>query len=139
MTLGSPWPDPRFIVTGDVVQDRLTSLFWLKHADLTGEPVAWRQALESLTEWSLNRGDRNICWRLPTINELASIVDCDACCPALPAGHPLTGLQPSYWASTTSHFETDWAWVLYLDKGACGVGHKPGKTFHVWPVGWLRR
>ncbi|MDD2468580.1 MAG: DUF1566 domain-containing protein [Desulfobulbus sp.] len=139
LRLGSPWPDPRFIVTDDVVQDRLTNLFWLKHADLTGEPVAWQQALESLAEWRLNRGDRNICWRLPTINALASIVDCDACCPALPAGYPFTGLQPSYWASTTSFFETDWAWVLYLDKGACGVGHKPGKTFHVWPVGWLRR
>jgi len=43
-------------------------------------------------------------------------------------------LREGYWSSTTSFFETDWAWVLYLEKGACGVGHKPGKTFHVWPV-----
>jgi len=135
LRLGSPWPDPRFAVTDDVAQDRLTNLIWLKRADLTGEPVAWQQGIEILAEWSRNRGDKNICWRLPTMNELASLVDSDACSPALPAGHPFTGLQPGYWSSTTSFFETDWAWALYLDKGACGVGHKPGKTFHVWPVG----
>ncbi|MBI4791951.1 MAG: hypothetical protein HY789_04280 [Deltaproteobacteria bacterium] len=38
------------------------------------------------------------------------------------------------WSATTSFFKTDWAWVLYLEKGACGVGHKPGKTFFVWAV-----
>lgn len=139
LQLGSSWPDPRFTFTGDVVHDRLTHLFWFKHADLTGAPVDWQQALESIAQWRQKREKGNICWRLPTINELASLVDCEACLPALPAEHPFTGVQPSYWTSTTSFFETDWAWVLYLDKGACGVGHKPGKTFHVWPVGWLRR
>ena len=74
-------------------------------------------------------------WHLPTINELASLVDCDAHSPALPAGHPFIGLQDGYWSATTSFFECDWAWVLYLDKGACGVGHKPGRTFFLWPVG----
>lgn len=53
---------------------------------------------------------------------------------ALPVGHPFTAMRDGYWSSTTSFFETDWAWVLYLNKGACGVGHKPGKTFYVWPV-----
>ncbi|HHD64762.1 MAG TPA: DUF1566 domain-containing protein, partial [Desulfobulbaceae bacterium] len=43
-------------------------------------------------------------------------------------------LQEGYWSSTTSFFETDWAWVLYMKKGACGVGYKPDATFHVWPV-----
>ena len=137
---GSPWPEPRFTVAeADAVHDRLTNLFWLKHADLTGEPVDWHQALEIIERWGLGRKKEDICWRLPTINELASLVDCDSSTPALPNGHPFTGIQPAYWASTTSFFETDWAWVLYLDKGAFGVGHKPGKTFHVWPVGCFRR
>lgn len=139
LRLGIPWPDPRFIVMGDVVHDCLTHLFWFKHADLTGETVGWQQALESIAHWSQKKDKGNIDWRLPTINELASLVDCDACLPALPEKHPFTGVQSSYWTSTTSFFETDWAWVLYLNKGACGVGHKPGKNFHVWPVGWLRR
>ena len=73
-------------------------------------------------------------WRLPNISELESLVDCSASQPALPAGHPFTGLREGYWSATTSFFETDWAWVLYLEKGACGVGHKAGKTFFVWAV-----
>lgn len=139
LRLGSPWPDPRFVVTGEVVHDRLTELFWCKHADLTGEAVDWQQALEGVARWGQKADCENLCWRLPTINELASLVDCRTCSPALPEGHPFTGVQTGYWTSTTSFFETDWAWVLYLDKGACGVGHKPRKIFHVWPVGFSRR
>jgi hypothetical protein len=139
LRLGSPWPVPRFSMRDDVVHDHLTNLFWCRHADLTGEPVDWQQALEGVARWGRRRERDKICWRLPTINELASLVDCAACLPALPAGHPFAGVQASYWTATTSFFETDWAWVLYLDKGACGVGHKPGTTFHVWPVGWISR
>ena len=105
------------------------NLYWCKHADLTGKPVDWHQALEMVAHWAQKKERGKLCWRLPTINALASLVDCATWLPALPAGHPFTGVQASYWTATTSFFETDWAWVLYLDKGACGVGHKPGKTF----------
>ncbi|NLX19922.1 MAG: DUF1566 domain-containing protein [Desulfobulbus sp.] len=132
--MGSLWPNPRFTVIDEVVYDRLTHLFWLKHADITGRAVDWQRALECIAQWNRKTKTVHFHWRLPTINELASLVDCDASAPALPADHPFTGIQTGYWSSTTSYFETDWAWVLYLDKGACGVGHKPGKTFHVWPV-----
>ena len=43
-------------------------------------------------------------------------------------------IRESYWSSTTSMFEPDWAWALYLEKGAVGVGQKSGRHFHVWPV-----
>ena len=132
---GAPWPDPRFTVTGEVVRDRLTGLAWARRADPGGEPVAWQEALDRVSAWNDEHGTAQLVWRLPTINELASLVDCDAHSPALPAGHPFIGLQAGYWSATTSFFECDWAWVLYLDKGACGVGHKPGRTFFLWPVG----
>lgn len=132
---GAPWPEPRFIVTGEVVRDRLTGLAWARRADPDGEPVAWQEALDRVSAWNDEHGTAQLVWRLPTINELASLVDCDAHSPALPAGHPFIGLQDGYWSATTSFFECDWAWVLYLDKGACGVGHKPGRTFFLWPVG----
>lgn len=135
LKLGSPWPKPRFMVRGDTVHDRLTDLFWCRHADITREPVNWQQALASVRQWTSQRTEDTLLWRLPTINELASLVDCDFHSPALPPEHPFTGVRVSYWASTTSCFETDWAWVLYLDKGACGVGHKPLPSFYVWPVG----
>jgi hypothetical protein len=43
----------------------------------------------------------------------------------------MSDIQDGYWSSTTSTYEPDWAWALYLDKGAIGVGQKRGKHFHV--------
>jgi hypothetical protein len=54
--------------------------------------------------------------------------------PALPEGHPFTHVREGYWSSTTSMFESDWAWALYLTKGAVGVGQKRGAHFSVWAV-----
>lgn len=135
LRMGAPWPEPRFTVHGEVVRDQLTGLAWARQADLGGAMVNWQEALDLVRTWNAAHATRELVWHLPTINELASLVDCDAHAPALPADHPFTGLHDGYWSATTSFFECDWAWVLYLDKGACGVGHKPGRTFFVWPVG----
>ena len=131
---GIPWPEPRFVREDDLVRDRLTNLAWSRTANLTGQPVSWEGALQAVAGLDAGQDGGPGPWRLPTINELESLVDCSRHTPALPAGHPFTSLQEGYWSATTSFFETDWAWVLYLHKGACGVGHKPGATFHVWPV-----
>jgi hypothetical protein len=73
-------------------------------------------------------------WRLPNINELGSLVDCSRHTPALPLEHPFRGMEDVYWSSTTSLFEPNWAWALYLDKGAIGVGQKTQARFHLWAV-----
>ncbi len=132
--MGAPWPQPKFSGDKYLVSDNVTNLIWSKQADITRGPVTWNEALQTIR--AINR----YCyggisqWRLPNINELESLVDCRYHSPALSIDHLFTGLQDGYWSATTSFFETDWAWVLYLNKGACGVGHKPGKTFYVWPV-----
>lgn len=59
---------------------------------------------------------------MPAINELEALVDWAAQSPALPSGHPFDDLQDIYWSSTTSLFEPDWAWALYLEKGPTGIG-----------------
>ncbi|MEJ2695744.1 MAG: DUF1566 domain-containing protein [Candidatus Sulfobium sp.] len=130
---GLPLPEPRFEVRDEVVIDRLTVLCWKRCADLAGGPVTWSDALEAVER--LNQGSkRRDRWRLPNINELESLVDCDAHSPALPPGHPFESVRESYWSSTTSMFESDWAWALYLTKGATGVGQKKGPHFFVWAV-----
>lgn len=128
---GVAWPEPRFAVEGGEVLDRMTGLVWLREADLAHGPVSWDQAL------SLARGlaeTRGKAWRLPNINELESLVDASRADPALPQGHPFTGVGQAYWSSTTSFFEPDWSYCLYLHKGAVGVGFKPGPEFLVWAV-----
>ena len=130
---GQPWPQPRFEVqAGAVVIDRLTNLFWQHTADLADGPVSWAEALAAVTE--LNAGNASHIWRLPNINELESLVDCASYKPALPAHHPFTAVQEIYWSATTSLYEPDWAWALYLDKGAVGVGQKGFARFHAWAV-----
>jgi len=39
-------------------------------------------------------------------------------------------VRQGYWSSSSSLFEPDWAWALYLDSGATGVGQKSGVHFH---------
>lgn len=130
---GQLWPKPRFEVAGDAIIDHLTNLCWLRTADLTGEQVTWKDALDAVAEYNLN-SERATSWRLPNINELESLVDCSMHSPALPASHPFREVQEDYWSSTTSMFEPDWAWALYATKGAIGVGRKSGAHFHVWAV-----
>jgi hypothetical protein len=134
LQLGLPWPEPRFVEAEEVVEDRLTGLIWLKNSDPAGQVLDWSTALEQIAAVNRARPGGLTGWRLPDINMLESLVDCSRANPALPINNPFTNLREGYWSATTSFFEPDWAWVLYLQKGAVGVGHKPGATFHVWPV-----
>lgn len=130
---GRAWTVSRFRVDDCEVRDLLTGLRWWRTADLYGEPVDWQTALRSVA--TFNAGVTGAkCWRLPTINELESLVDCSASKPALPGGHPFANLKDVYWSSTTSLFEPDWAWALYLDNGGVGVGQKREARFFVWAV-----
>jgi hypothetical protein len=131
---GVPWPVPRFTAQGDKVFDRLTGLYWMHRADLAHRAVNWREALAAVAVHNRAGAKPHESWRLPNINELESLVDCTAHSPALSPGHPFEEVQAAYWSSTTSLFEPDWAWALYLDKGAVGVGQKHGWHFHVWAV-----
>lgn len=131
---GSGWPEPRFVVDEEVVEDRMTGLIWLKNSDPAGQVLDWNSALAQVAAVERARPGGLTGWRLPDINMLESLVDCRRAEPALPINHPFTNLREGYWSATTSYFEPDWAWVLYLQKGAVGVGHKPGATFHAWPV-----
>ncbi len=132
LRLGVAWPRPRFIEHGVGIRDELTRLTWTREADLADGPVDWAAALEAVRR--LNETSGRVDWRLPTINELESLVDASRHSPALPVGHPFRNPRDVYWSSTTSSFEPDWAMALYLDKGAIGVAQKGGSHGHVWAV-----
>ncbi|MFW5722742.1 MAG: DUF1566 domain-containing protein [Desulfohalobiaceae bacterium] len=132
LRLGAAWPEPRFEIHDQAVLDRLTSLLWQRDTDLTEGPVTWQQALDAVARLNEHSGISQ--WRLPNINELESLVDCSRHNPALPRDHPFLNTREGYWSSTTSVFEPSWSWVLYMHKGAVGVGYKSGAHFFVWPV-----
>jgi hypothetical protein len=54
--------------------------------------------------------------------------------PALPSDHPFNDVQDFYWSFTTSRYDTEYAWTLYLKDGAVGVGFKRFAEFFLWPV-----
>ena len=120
------------------VTDNLTGLIWLKNANCFGYRT-WTQALSDANglasgSCGLTDGSGAGDWRLPNINELRSLFDPGLSAPYLPAGHPFTGVQSSYyWASTTRADNTTLAWFVRLSSGFVGY---VGKTFtyYVWPV-----
>ena len=110
------------------MRDLLTGLLWTRSTDQCGV-CAWEDALREAKE----RNKKGRKWRLPTIRELESLVDAEHHNPALPE-HPFTDIREAYWSSTSSAYAPDWAYCLYLHKGAVGVGFKTKREFHAWLV-----
>ncbi len=76
-------------------------------------------------------------WRLPTIEELASLVDTSQPAPTLPAGHPFSNVQSSfYWSATTSASNTSLAWGVGFSTGGLDNVDKSDDVFafFVWCV-----
>jgi len=116
----------RFVLVLDdeAVLDRETGLVWQKSADDVTQN--WYEAQSYC--YTLELGGRKG-WRLPTIDELTTLIDPDQTDPALPGGHPFTGsnLLSDYWSSTTDAYNTSYAWrVGFYDGGVGGYGKSKG-------------
>ncbi len=131
---GVKWPNPRFLHKGEVVEDRLTGLFWTRNADISGGMVSWPEAFKIVRELNSKELGGFSDWRLPNINELESLVDCSKHSPAVPEDSCFKNVREFYWSSTTSIYDPPWAWALYMFKGATGVGLKRLRNFYVWAV-----
>ncbi|MEJ2056586.1 MAG: DUF1566 domain-containing protein [Desulfofustis sp.] len=133
---GNPWPKPRFQVQADKVLDGLTGLAWYRGDAFAQQLFTWSESLCAVREFA---GRTGCPWRQPTINELESLVDASRYNPALPREHPFSVDKNGFWSSTTSGYERDWSYVLYMDKGAVGVGYKQNRDFYLWPVSSSRK
>ena len=105
----------RFVLVLDeaAVLDRETGLVWEKRPST---PLRnWNDAINYC--YSLNIGGRRG-WRIPTIDELSSLVDPTQENPALPSGHPFVNVQPGYyWSSTEYAGDPDSAWYMSMIGG----------------------
>ena len=130
---------PRFIVlsnmNSDAVLDRETGLVWEKSPSTEG--VTWFIAQDHCNE--LSKGNR-MGWRLPTLQELASLFDPSVAFNelALPAGHPFENVQTSttYWSATTTvGNNATVAWnVPFVGGAGPGSASKGFFSFLVWCV-----
>ncbi len=117
------------VLGGVAVLDRETGLVWEKSPSTS--TFTWLNAQFHCNQFTVatRKG-----WRLPTIQELASLVDSSQVSPALPGGHPLTNVQSSfYWSATTFAGGASSAWVAGLGSGSVGANVKSGALF-VWCV-----
>jgi hypothetical protein len=139
---GLAWPNPRFTENSDgTVTDNLTGLIWLKNANCAGTTKKWADALtycNNLASGSCGLTDGSVAgnWRLPNVKELQSLIDLSSYNPALPSGHPFTGVQINYyyWSSTTVADDTIYAWIVDIKNGYLGSHYKGRDFLHVWPV-----
>ena len=136
---GVPWQEPintpdRFIILAsyenNAVFDAETGLVWEKSPSTTPQNWVAAQLFCNNKIVGNRRG-----WRLPIIQELASLGDPTRTNPALPAGHPFINVQSSvYWSASTVASDATGAWGVLFSNG--GVGNGFGKSFanFVWCV-----
>jgi hypothetical protein len=97
----SNWVDSNFPAGGAAVLDRETGLVWERSPSALTFAFDWEGAqIHCFTSSVGNRKG----WRLPTLQDLASLVDLSVAPPGptLPAGHPFQNVQRLfYWSATT--------------------------------------
>ena len=129
---------PRFelVMDGYAVLDKETGLVWAKEANLFVNTLIWYEAMIQCRDVGI--GGRKG-WRLPTVEELASLLDPQQSgFPYLPSGHPFENVQQApYWTATTYYSFTDivgyYAYYVNMSSGGVAEGGKD-TWFFTWPV-----
>ena len=113
---------------GEAVLDKESQLVWDRTA--TGG-INWVPAAAHCYQKVVG-GRRG--WRLPTIAELATLVDVSQSSPALPSGHPFSvPPTPPVWSSTTDAGDATKAWFVEFGTGdVLSVGK--GAAIFAWCV-----
>lgn len=148
---GVSWPSPRFTDNLDgTVTDLLTGLVWLGDAQCWTS-MTFADALTTANaladgECGLSDGSAPDDWRLPSIQELRSLIDFGQTDPALSVGHPFVDVAlGKYWSSTAIMYANGLlsqslaGWALDMSSGADSFGQRVQSgggdaTLYVWPV-----
>ena len=127
----------RFIVLSNMgsnaVLDRETGLVWERSPSHGG---TWNSAQDYCN--ALSVGNRKG-WKLPTIQELGSLVDTSVPPTNLPSGHPFTNVNANtpYFSATNHHagplFGSPSVWALFFAGGGPALAFK-NNTIAAWCV-----
>jgi hypothetical protein len=129
---GVAWPSPRFLNHGDgTVTDLLTHLMWTRNAYPASRTRSWSDALSDIRAYNASAYLGYTDWRLPNTEELASLLDYGAVLPSLPAGHPFTSIQSTYWTSTVHDAAYSW-WLNFNDSYF--YSEATSSKLNFWPV-----
>ena len=140
---GSTAPNPRFTDNGCDITDNLTGLIWVKDLNTVnnGDTLNWNTALSTVATgtWC---GQNAGTWRVPNINELASLINYSLDDQATnwlnvsiaSGGAGFNNVQAaSYWSSSSSASSTTSAWRVNIATGLIGTSAK-NNTGRLFPV-----
>lgn len=128
---------------GEAVLDKQTGLIWARDAQILGKKVNWEEGgkLSENIEIGGNKG-----WRLPTRDELITLLDTSQSEPALPEGHPFLNIKDlatasgsgvsggyQYWTSTDFQNDNTYVWMVSFHFGNVMKSHKL-MDITIWPV-----
>ena len=134
---GGPCPSnsSRFtcLFGGAAVRDNETGLVWEQSPDTTHR--TWEAALDfcanrTVAQRNFFAGRKG--WRLPSVAELASLIDLKASTGnilvdvLLPVGHPFSVLPAVYWSASSSAAFPSYAWFVFFSDGRANIGNKIG-------------
>jgi hypothetical protein len=128
----------RFVVLTDwgsqLVLDKETGLVWERTPAATNN-FLWAAARAHCLNRKIGSHKG---WRLPSVHELASLVDPAYAGPALPAGHPFVLVLPIrnvHWTATTNADNATQAWFVNLHNGeVLDFGPKSNGEGNAWCV-----
>lgn len=120
--------DARFVFNADgTATDGTTGLTWKRCSEgqawdgstCTGDAALhdWQEAM------ALGQGSGEDGWRLPSLDELASIIDRGCSNPSVDPGVFPATPSAVFW-STTTDANADYAWFVHLRDGHASKGHK---------------
>lgn len=135
---GAAGPDPpagcnstRFqcVLNNEAVLDKETGLVWERQPNFTAS--SWQDAVNGCRV-AKEVGGR-LGWRLPTIEELASLLDLTQTWPALPNGHPFVLTSWEYWSNTTDFISLQF-WAVGFELGTISGVDPTTETLEAWCV-----
>jgi hypothetical protein len=124
----------QLVMDEEAVLDRETGLVWERSPDTTASN--WSPAMSYCYRKEVaNRFG----WRLPTVEELATLIDNSNANPTLPSGHPFNNIQSAtgldrYWTITTTDWITTFAWYVTFSNGTLNSEEKSGASYYRWCV-----
>lgn len=122
----------KLVLDGEAVLDKETGLVWQR------SPHTYRSNwYNASSDAYMHEIAGRMGWRLPTIEELASLADKTPLYSpgiALPELHPFTDVQPDgYWSSTTYPRDTDNAYYMHFNGGNVTFSSKSDSNY-IWLV-----